>query len=136
MIGLQQILVALLLLPCLASVGMAGERHHGDDRARWHGEIGRFHEHDLDLWRGGRWHHGRHQGRSGWWWVVAGVWYFYPGRVEPYPDPYQPPVVVLPPLVAAPHYWYYCSNPPGYYPYIPRCAIGWQRIPATAAPPR
>jgi hypothetical protein len=24
--------------------------------------------------------------------------------------------------------WYYCSNPPGYYPYVQNCASGWQRV--------
>lgn len=26
-------------------------------------------------------------------------------------------------------YWYYCSNPDGYYPYVKQCANGWQRVP-------
>ena len=26
-------------------------------------------------------------------------------------------------------YWYYCSNPDGYYPYVKLCASGWQRVP-------
>src|SRR5438552_10634455 len=88
---------------------------------RWHGEINRFHEHDIEHWRGGRWQHGIHGGRRGWWWVVGGVWYFYPAPVYPYPDPYQPPVVVAPPPpnLAAPAYWYYCADPAGYYPYVP-----------------
>jgi hypothetical protein len=24
--------------------------------------------------------------------------------------------------------WYYCENPPGYYPYVQSCAAGWQRV--------
>jgi hypothetical protein len=136
---LKNTLAVLLLVPCLAGAGLAEERHHRDGRAEWHGEIGRFHEHDMELWRGGRWHHGRHEGRNGWWWIVGGVWYFYPVRVMPYPDPYQPPMVVVPPVPAAPQYWYYCANPAGYYPYVAQCVVGWQRVPATvppAAPPR
>lgn len=141
---LKQLLAVLLLVPCLSGTGMAEERGHhrgreADGRAGWHGEIRRFHEHDIELWRGGRWHHGRHEGRNGWWWIVGSVWYFYPARVEPYPDPYQPPVVVVPPPPAPPQYWYYCANPAGYYPYVAQCAANWQRVPATsppAAPPR
>jgi hypothetical protein len=138
---LQRILAAFLLVPCIASTAWADDhdRHHRDrdrDRAEWHGEIGRFHEHDLDRWRGGRWYHGHHDGRLGWWWIVGGLWYFYPARVEPYPDPYQPPVVVVPPPAAPapPQYWYYCPKPAGYYPYVPRCAVNWQRVEATPAP--
>ena len=110
---------------------------HGRDRGRheqarpWQGEIHRFHERDLGVWRGGRWHQGRHLGRSGWWWVVGPTWYFYPAPVYPYPDPYQPPLVAAPAPVT-PEYWYYCNNPQGYYPYVPQCVSGWQRVPATA----
>ena len=136
---LKHALAILALMPCLAGPSLADEhRHHGHEagpRAEWHGEIGRFHEHDMELWRGGRWHHSRHDGRLGWWWIVGGVWYFYPVRVEPYPDPYQPPVVVVPPPPTPPQYWYYCANPAGYYPYVARCAVNWQRVPATAPAP-
>ena len=31
----------------------------------------------------------------GWWWVVGGVWYFYPSPVYPYPSPWEPPPVVI-----------------------------------------
>jgi hypothetical protein len=27
-------------------------------------------------------------------------------------------------------YWYYCQNPPGYYPYVQQCGTGWQTVPA------
>ena len=116
----KHLLAAFLLLPFMVSTGIAQERDHDRDRHRnaevrspWHGEIDRFHEHDLDLWRHGHWVHRRHDGRAGWWWVVGSVWYFYPARVEPYPDPYQPPMVVVPQAPAAPQYWYYCANPAG-----------------------
>lgn len=33
-------------------------------------------------WDGGRWHHGVYNGRSGWWWDVGGVRYYYPQRME------------------------------------------------------
>lgn len=133
---LKHALAVVLLLPCLVGAGLADDR--GRDRGRhvaarpaWHGEIGRFHEHDMQLWRGGRWHHGHHGGRLGWWWIVGPTWYFYPARVETYPDPYQPPVVVVPPAPAPVQYWYYCANPAGYYPYVAQCAVTWQQVPAT-----
>lgn len=25
-------------------------------------------------------------------------------------------------------YWYYCTNPAGYYPYIQQCPGGWQKV--------
>jgi len=89
---LRRTLIAALLFPALMGTALA--QHRGGHRAvegparAWHGEIGRFHEHDIDRWRGGSWYQGRHEGRFGWWWIVAGTWYFYPWRVDPYPDPY------------------------------------------------
>ncbi|PWC34992.1 hypothetical protein TSO221_30725 [Azospirillum sp. TSO22-1] len=88
--------------------------------------MGRFREHDFDRWRDGRWYHGPHDGRRGWWWIVGGVWYYYPQPVYPYPDPYLPPMAPPPP---GPSY-YYCPNPPGYYPYVPECPAGWRVMPA------
>jgi|GEM_PF-6825868 len=63
---LKSVLVVLLLIPCLTGLSLAdGREHHRGDRASWHGEIGRFHEHDIGRWSSGRWHHGRHEGRMG-----------------------------------------------------------------------
>lgn len=28
-------------------------------------------------------------------------------------------------------YWYYCANPPGYYPQVQACPSGWQAVGAT-----
>lgn len=60
-----------------------------------------------------------------------------------YPFPYYPPQIVtapanppvyiersarrsLPPFPRG--YWYYCSNPEGYYPYVKECSIGWLQV--------
>ncbi|WLB15037.1 hypothetical protein QIH95_23485 [Bradyrhizobium japonicum] len=63
-------------------------------------------------WDGGRWRHEVRNGRSGWWWDVGGVWYYYPQRMagppayisEDYIDdmpvayaPAPPPVAYEPP---------------------------------------
>ncbi|MDD5295741.1 MAG: hypothetical protein PHU46_02405 [Rhodocyclaceae bacterium] len=147
-IGLLGLLLAGGLLSQQALADRPEHFERGHDR-HWRGN---FHEHDLELWRGGRWHQGRHGGRLGWWWIVGGTWYLYSAPVYPYPDPYQPPVVMVeqpqvvpaPPVYAPPpapvaapapvQYWYYCRNPAGYYPYVPQCRGGWQKVPA--APPR
>jgi hypothetical protein len=126
---------ASLMLPALASPSIAEEheRPHGDHRAEgWHGgEIRHFDEHDLGRWRGGAWVHAMHDGRFGWWWNVGPSWYFYTEPVYPYPDPYVPPVAVAPGAPPAPpgQYWYYCRNPPGYYPYVPQCGGPWEAVP-------
>lgn len=111
----------------------------------WRGhDIQHFHDRDFGRWQSGYWHHGPHLGRLGWWWVAGGLWYFYPQPVYPYPDPYVPPVVVVPrqapvpvePAVVAPapQYWYYCDESKAYYPYVATCRGGWRQVPATPAP--
>jgi len=116
----------------------------------WHNDIRHFQRYDLHRWRGGRWSHGWHNGYQGWWWVVAGTWYFYPAPVYPYPNPYVPPVVVQqspppamtpePSSAAAPdaQYWYYCEPANTYYPYVATCPSGWKKVPAASpdAPPQ
>lgn len=143
---LRTALAALIAGTVLVGSAAADERGHrrGHESVRhetWHGDIHRFHEHDFDRWRGGRWYHGAHGARRGWWWIVGGIWYFYPAPVYPYPDPYLPPVVVVPQATApapAPvvpqQYWYYCPKPAGYYPYVPRCGTAWQAVPANPPP--
>lgn len=135
-LSLKKDLAILLLLPFLAGIGpgMARDHHHGPPRARepvWHGEIGRFHENDFERWRGGRWHHGRHLERIGWWWIVGPAWYFYPARIDPYPNPYQPSAGPAPRGPVERPYWYYCARPAGYYPYVARCTVRWQRVEAS-----
>jgi hypothetical protein len=112
---------------------------YGDDW-RWRGDIHHFREHDYIHWREGRWYHGFHNGRGGWWWQVNGLWYYYPTPIYPYPDPYTPPVVVaeaipVTPVEAAPAYVYFCPNPEGYYPYVSQCFAPWERKVAVVAPP-
>ncbi|MBU4261882.1 MAG: hypothetical protein KKC76_08395 [Proteobacteria bacterium] len=73
-------------------------------------------------------------------------WRYYP----PYPPPYyypqtyyypSPPVYVTPPQPpvyierpqaesAAPQqvYWYYCTDPAGYYPTVKECPGGWLQV--------
>ena len=52
--------------------GGRGEMRH--EEPRFHGDIARFHEHDWMVWHEGRWFHGDHLGRPGWWWIAGGVW--------------------------------------------------------------
>jgi len=121
------VLGAAMVVSLLPGTGIA------DERGGWRGgEIHRFHEHDFERWRTGNWWRGWHEGRQGWWWIVGGVWYWYPAPVYPYPDPYRPPMVA-----AAPgQFWYYCQNPAGYYPYVPNCLMPWQAVPVAPQPPQ
>lgn len=133
--------VAALFLALLLAGGSAAadsrDHHRGSNHGRhdgWRGDIHRFQEHDFGRWRGGHWHQGHHMGRHGWWWIVGGIWYYYPAPVYPYPDPYQPPLAAAPPVPPVAQFWYYCPNPAGYYPYIARCSSAWQRVPASPPP--
>lgn len=51
----------------------------------------------MGLWRSGNWVRAEREGHEGWWWVVGQVWYLYPLRVFPYPDPYQEPILIVQP---------------------------------------
>lgn len=132
------ILAGAIAMACAAVPAAALAQHHG-----WHGwhdrDIGRFHDRDFGVWRGGYWNHGWHGGHFAWWWVVGPQWYFYDRPIRPYPDPYRPSVVIP----QSPNYgqpapsgpppqqnWYYCDNPKGYYPYIDHCSREWRAVPA------
>ena len=143
---------SLAVAALLGAVPFAAVAQH--PHGVWRGDIRHFDRHDARQWRSGAWRHGSHAGRFGWWWVAGGMWYFYPQPAYPYPDPYQPPVVVVepspPPVVVqiappvqAPHqdspaavqstpqFWYYCESAHGYYPYVASCPTGWKTVPAT-----
>jgi hypothetical protein len=145
---LAAILITAPMLTFLSLSATADQRDRGwrDQGGGWHGDIRYFGRHDLRYWRGGRWRHGWHDGRAGWWWVVGGfggIWYYYPAPVYPYPDPYVPPVAVqqapppadIPPVQAtppqAPQNWYYCEPSKAYYPYVSSCPAGWKVVPAS-----
>ncbi|HEY4126845.1 MAG TPA: hypothetical protein VGN70_02230 [Gammaproteobacteria bacterium] len=110
-----------------------------------HGDIRYFHQRDFYAWHGGYWHHAWYGGRFGWWWVVSGVWFFYPVPVYPYPDPYVPSDFAAPPppptpddepapAAATDQFWYFCPASNAYYPYVPACPTGWQQVPANSSP--
>jgi hypothetical protein len=100
-----------------------------DSQDGWYGDIRQFHERDYSRWRSGHWAHTFHFGRGGWWWVIGRDWYSYPAPIYPYPDPYAPPGAEA---GSAPssgtQYWYYCSLPVGYYPYVNFCRHPWRRV--------
>ena len=89
-------------------------------------------------WAGGHRHHHHQRHHGGHWGLYVGVplgLALY-GAATAYAAP--PPVVVQPapqvyieqPTFRAPPqtYWYFCSNPQGYYPYVVQCPGGWQRV--------
>jgi hypothetical protein len=75
--------------------------------------------------------------------LVRALWsYYYPGYYPPYYPPAaavapsEPPQYVEQGNVSnhgapgdANAWWYHCSRPEGYYPYVKDCPGGWQRVP-------
>jgi hypothetical protein len=47
--------------------------HHDEHHDFGHDDIRHFHDHDLEIWLGGHWYHGRHGGHNAWWWISGGV---------------------------------------------------------------
>jgi hypothetical protein len=109
---------------------------HAPHFAFTHHDFAHFSPAEHASWVGGRWNHGWHNGRMGWWWFAGGAWYFYDTPTYPYPtyvsDYYADDEGYGP---GAPgQFWYYCSAPPGYYPYIQTCRTPWQPVPASPPP--
>ncbi len=94
--------------------------------------------------RGGFGHRGvRHGFRGGFIGahVVVPLWPYW-GHYRPvysYPVVSPAPIISVQPVPQvipppAPAYWYYCTNPEGYYPYVSQCPDGWR--PVTPTPPQ
>ena len=67
----------------------------------------------------------------GWW----GPYPYYPYYPETPVIEEQPPYVQQAPEAEQPHYWYFCQDPQGYYPYVKNCPKGWQRVVPPNNPP-
>lgn len=71
-------------------------------------------------------------------WNRYGGYYGYPPAVVSVPV--NPPVYVQQPRPAVqPYpsgYWYYCTNPEGYYPYVKECLTTWQPVEPKPSPVR
>lgn len=90
-----------------------GEQRHDFRSAR---VFNHFTPQEREMWRSGGWRHEMYQGRLGWWWVVGGMWYFYPepvyvNGVLSYPlvvpalafeAPFVPAVIAVRPVVQQP----------------------------------
>ncbi len=83
----------------------------------------------------------RHGYNHGWYGgpnvIIGGPW----GPPPPiYYDP--PPVIYVTPaqpqtyVEKPPSYAYYCQNPAGYYPHVPRCSRGWMKVVVGDSAPR
>lgn len=146
-------LMAVSLVCMMPLSALADRNGHG------HGHGYNNSQHTEHQWRSGSWHHGSHSGRSGWWWIVNGIYYPYAQRSnaypvyqetvvierqqpapqptiivqQPAPQPSYPQSSTLPPTgvqQSAPNLWYYCDAARMYYPYVDSCSSGWRAVPA------
>jgi hypothetical protein len=90
------------------------------------GPISRLPPREAATWRAGYWWHGWRAGRVGWWWCAGGYWYWYASPIYPYPA--DVPADFVGGGYPAPTVWWFCDNPPGYYPYVRGC---WRWRPVT-----
>lgn len=138
-----RILLVLVLGLAISSLAIAGGSRGGS------GYRGGSHNHGNNHYHGTRWAIGVNVGVPGYWgggyWGGAywGGWPYWPAYYPyPYAYPYYPaPVVVQQQPTTyieqpAPQaqqqaptgYWYYCTDPGAYYPYVKECPAGWQRV--------
>jgi hypothetical protein len=143
--------VIIFLLALLASsVAWANRSHHGHGFKHGHGLTHHGFRHDGHRARG----HSHTRGRveiiigaplHGSWHYRAHPHYYGQHTIYAYPPviatPAAPPVYIergdpddSNSLQQPRAYWYYCSNPQGYYPYVSNCPLGWQQQPAQPPP--
>lgn len=69
---------------------------------------------------------------AGWgddgWGDDGGIYYWNAPPARVYHRP--PPVIYIEPhrRQDKPYYWYHCSSPKGYYPYVKQCPPGWVKV--------
>ncbi len=107
------------------SGGHSSGRHHGG-HGSGHGSGGHSGGHSS----------GRHHGGHGS--LYIGYSGYYPAPYYYYPSYYPARLVVTEPATqtiyveksaqAEPYYWYYCTDPKGYYPHVERCPTGWLQV--------
>jgi hypothetical protein len=96
-----------------------------------HHDFAHFTPAEHAAWTSGWWHHGQWHGRWGWWWFAGGFWWWYDTPVYPYPTYVSETYYEEPTEDQGGAYWYYCQNPPGYYPYVQYCNGPWQPVAPT-----
>ena len=126
-------LVKSLLLACVVIAALASESALADPHHRGHASIGVYVGPGF----------GPYYPRPRPYWVdpfyYPYPYYAYPPAVVVTPPPAPPPVYIeqapqqqAPQTAASPDstagYWYHCSQPEGYYPYVKECPQGWKKV--------
>jgi hypothetical protein len=121
--AMKRILLAAALGALLGAPGAAAADGHRYGRGGWYGHGAPVHGYGYGYPR-----------------VVLGIGLgplWYPGYS--YPGYYAPPAVIVTqpstttyvqssPAPENDDYWYYCTSPKGYYPYVKKCPPGWMKV--------
>ncbi len=119
--GIVLILVVILAVVMVNALPVYADGHHGGHHEGHHGH-----------------HHGRFfvggsvfVGPDPWWW---GPSYYEapPVIIEQQPQTY----IQATPQPEEQNYWYYCTKPEGYYPYVKSCPGGWVKVVPPTGPPK
>lgn len=117
---------------------------HAPSSLRGH-DLRNFSPAQRNLWTRGHWHHGKYRGVYGWWWFTGAYWYWYQQPIFPYPDYVsddvyendtgdESPADAAPPVHNTDGFYYYCSDPAGYYPDVTVCNGTWEPLAADTTP--
>jgi hypothetical protein len=133
---------------------------HGGGSSGWNGGGSGWHGGSWNggSWRGGYWRGGYYPYRYyypgvgfyfglGWPYYWGGYPYYYPYYSASYPvsypyaaadagveGVYSQAAPATPQAVPANQYWYYCTDPAGYYPYVQNCSKAWMQVVPQADP--
>jgi len=125
---------ALLGVGAILQPQVANAAHGGGGGGGFHGGGGGFHGGGFGGFHGGGFHGGGFHRGFGVGFGLGGLYapYGYGWDYSyPYDDTYGYPDYGYYQQPYATQYWYYCSNPAGYYPYVSQCNTGWQTVPAS-----
>jgi len=146
-------LVSSALGACILAAGAGSAWAGGWHGGGWHGSVGIF---VGPYWGSYGYPYYPYYWGYPYYWSYPGYPYYgypYPRYYAPYgyapyyaPYPAYSPAASLPYVErsqnAAPAYWYYCTAPSGYYPYVKNCSKSWVKVrpqdvpvPPNASPP-
>ena len=115
----KTLLVLMALLALILGSAATGDAH-GFGHGHFHGG-GRF---GVDVVIG--------PGFGPWWGPYP--YYGYPYPAAPVVVQQSAPIYVEPQQSQDQQYWYYCSDPSGYYPSVKSCPKGWMKVVPSAPP--
>lgn len=129
----------------LATVLLAGFAADAAARGRHRTSVGLYFGAGPGWWGGSPWHWRQPFFYDPWfdpWWhaprtvIIEREPPVYIQRPQVQMAPAAPQVPVAPVAPVAPRVWYYCTDPAGYYPYVPNCNQPWVSVdPSSVAPP-